>query len=107
MATTATRENPELGPARKHLVEAQTLVPNTRGWGRSRRPCVTTSTPVRHHPLLFGPQHETPKQPQLEVESLGQLQLRPLENSVGEVEAVNLNEHALPRLLRLFTGADC
>ena len=41
MATIATRENPELSPARKQLVEAQTLMPNTRGWGRSRRPNVT------------------------------------------------------------------
>ncbi len=37
VAIIATRENPELSPAREHLVEAQTLTPNTRGWGRSRQ----------------------------------------------------------------------
>ena len=40
-ATIATHGNPELSPARKHLVEAQTLVPNTQGWGHSRRLNVT------------------------------------------------------------------
>ena len=29
--------SPELSPAREHLVEAQTLMPNTQGWGRSGR----------------------------------------------------------------------
>jgi hypothetical protein len=41
MATIAMCGNPELSPARKHLVEAQTLVPNTQGWGRCRQLNVT------------------------------------------------------------------
>ena len=45
VATIATHGDPEqLSPARKHLVEAQTLVPNTRGWGRSRRPNIMAWT---------------------------------------------------------------
>ena len=35
----ATYKVPELSPG-KHLVETQTFIPNTRGWGRSRRPNV-------------------------------------------------------------------
>ena len=39
----ATCRNPELSPARKHLVETQTFAPNTRGWGRPQQ-----ATECRH-----------------------------------------------------------
>ena len=58
VAVATTYRGPELSPG-KHLVETQTFIPNTRGWGRSRRPNVKSAqstTPfVNGYVALFLP----------------------------------------------------